>query len=260
MCAMQHKIPLQPAEPLLVLRSMNQPIAYRIHDRVKRCVDFTGALLGLLLFTPAILIISLLVKLTSDGPVFFRQERISQGERVFEILKFRTMAANAEAKTGPVWSGANDMRVTRLGKLLRNTHLDELPQLWNVLMGDMSLVGPRPERPVFVSHFQAQGIRRYSSRHLAKTGITGYAQLQCPHPSLDDIQQKTDADIWYIEHWSLGLDAWIIARTFLYFLSSLWEVTNYVLYKLTKRMVFMAQVKNQYLTLNPIAVENRQEA
>ncbi|MGE0201233.1 MAG: sugar transferase [Candidatus Melainabacteria bacterium] len=195
-----------------------------MHETYKRCFDLLAASAALLVFAPVMLVVAVLVKLTSPGPLLFRQERLTRHERPFHVLKFRTMVDNAEAKTGPVWAGRNDARITPLGNILRKTHLDELPQLFNVLNGDMSFIGPRPERAVFVNQFKAAGIPNYSLRHLTKTGITGYAQLQNSEPSLDsldDIRAKTEADLWYIQHWSPLLDLWIVWQTTLHFATSI---------------------------------------
>jgi lipopolysaccharide/colanic/teichoic acid biosynthesis glycosyltransferase len=148
----------------------------RIREDQKRCFDLVISLACLLVFAPIMVIIAVLVKLTSPGSIFYRQERVTKDGKIFYICKFRTMQKNAEAHTGPIWVIHNDYRITPFGKFLRNTHLDELPQLWNVLVGDMSFIGPRPERPVFVQQFIKEGVSRYSDRHLAKAGITGYAQ------------------------------------------------------------------------------------
>lgn len=244
---------------LCLVKPLGKPTKSNIHKGYKRFIDIVLSSVGLTLFAPIMLVIAFLVKLTSSGPVLFKQERLTQNERVFYILKFRTMAENAEAKTGPVWSVGNDTRVTPLGHFLRNTHLDELPQLFNVLMGDMSIVGPRPERPVFVEQFKAQGVRRYSDRHLAKAGITGYAQLQCPHPTLKDIHSKTQGDLWYIENWSLALDFWIMWRTGLYFLSSTAEVALNVGRKFYRKQSLISRSVTPYLSnpaLQPVVVES----
>ncbi len=205
-----------PPVQLYLVKRPEPATRYQINDAYKRAFDVIGATFLLLFFMPLMLLVTLLIKLTMPGPIFFKQERVTQNERKFDILKFRTMVVDAEAKTGPTWVRKNDNRVTPLGRILRATHMDEVPQLLNVLAGDMSLVGPRPERPIFVEQFKSQGIARYADRHLAKTGIAGYAQLRCPHPTMKDIEDKTEADLWYIENWTPWLDLKIIGGTYFY--------------------------------------------
>lgn len=211
---------------LYVVKPSPMVTQYRINDTYKRCMDILAALTGLILFAPVMLLIFIAIKLTSSGPVMYKQERLTQKEKVFHVFKFRTMHTNAEDKTGPIWVQKNDERITHLGKFLRNTHLDELPQLWNVLVGDMSIIGPRPERPVFIEQFKSQEIPRYADRHLANTGITGYAQVLYPYAEYQDIYLKTEADLWYIENWTPLLDLWIIWQTFLHFLVCLYQPVN----------------------------------
>lgn len=178
----------------------------------KRLLDICIAGLALLILSPLLLIVGALVKLTSRGPILFKQERVSFDGTRFRIVKFRTMYADAEAK-GPGWTRPGDLRVTPLGRLLRSTSLDELPQLINVLRGDMSLVGPRPERPVYIQQFR-QRIPRYMLRHKVPAGITGWAQV---HGWRGDtsIDKRIEHDLFYIENWSLLLDLRIILMTFL---------------------------------------------
>jgi lipopolysaccharide/colanic/teichoic acid biosynthesis glycosyltransferase len=153
------------------------------------------------------------VKLTSPGPVFYSQRRVGQHGRVFTIRKFRSMRVDAEAATGAVWAAANDPRLTPIGGLLRKTRLDELPQLVNVLMDDMSLVGPRPERPEFVNHLE-QDIKFYHQRHLVKPGLTGWAQISYPYgSSAHDALQKLQYDLYYLKHMSIALDVFIMLAT-----------------------------------------------
>ena len=178
----------------------------------KRVLDVGIAGLALLILSPVLLIVGALVKLTSRGPILFKQERVSFDGTRFRIVKFRTMYMDAEAK-GPGWTKPGDSRVTPLGRLLRSTSLDELPQLLNVLRGDMSLVGPRPERPVYIQQFR-QRIPRYMLRHKVPAGITGWAQV---HGWRGDtsIDKRIEYDLFYIENWSLLLDLRIILMTFL---------------------------------------------
>jgi Undecaprenyl-phosphate glucose phosphotransferase len=178
---------------------------------LKRATDLLLSLLALLIVWPIMLVIAIAVKLTSNGPVFYAQERMGLDGRTFKMLKFRSMRLDAEAKTGAVWASVSDDRRTPIGSLLRSTSLDELPQLWNVLMGDMSLVGPRPERPVFVSQFRSE-IPHYMLRHKVKAGITGWAQVNGwrGNTSLD---RRIECDLYYIRNWSYGLDIKILFLT-----------------------------------------------
>lgn len=188
----------------------------------KRLIDYGGAALGLVLLLPVFVVIAVLIRLDSPGPVFFRQQRLGLGGRPFWIWKFRTMVVDAEARLaalehrnesdgGVLFKLKTDPRVTRLGGFLRRSSLDELPQLWNVLKGEMSLVGPRPERPVYVDRF-SQEIPKYLDRHLVKAGITGWAQI---HGLRGDtsIAERVRYDLYYIENWSLLLDLRILIST-----------------------------------------------
>lgn len=178
----------------------------------KRIVDVAIAGSALCVLSPLLFLIAVLVKLTSRGPILFKQERVSFDGTRFRIVKFRTMYTNAEAK-GPGWTKPGDSRVTPLGRILRSTSLDELPQLLNVLRGDMSLVGPRPERPVFIKDFR-QRIPRYMLRHKVPAGITGWAQVNGWRGDTS-IDKRIEHDLFYIENWSLWLDMKIILMTFL---------------------------------------------
>jgi Undecaprenyl-phosphate glucose phosphotransferase len=177
----------------------------------KSIFDRIIASLGLIVLAFPMLVIALLVKLSSPGPVLYRQTRTSLGGRPFEILKFRTMRDDAEASTGPVWAVPDDPRVTRLGRFLRRTSLDELPQLINVLRGEMSLVGPRPERPELIGRFAKQ-IPEYAMRHQVKSGMTGWAQIHGIR-GCTSILKRTQYDLFYIKNWSLALDLWILLLT-----------------------------------------------
>jgi exopolysaccharide biosynthesis polyprenyl glycosylphosphotransferase len=160
------------------------------------------------------LFIAFLIKLTSpDGPVFYVQERVGLDGKPFQILKFRSMRPDAEAATGPVWAHAGDDRTTAIGKWLRRLSLDELPQFINVVLGEMSLVGPRPERPYFVEQFQ-QRIPRYLERHTEKAGITGWAQVNGLRGNTS-IEERTAYDLWYVENWTIWLDLKILFRQLL---------------------------------------------
>ena len=180
---------------------------------VKRAMDIVGACLGLLLALPIMAVVALAVRLSSPGAILYQQERVGLNGRVFRISKFRSMRADAEATTGPVWSTADDTRVTRVGRFIRLTRLDELPQLWNVLRGDMSLVGPRPERPEFVSQLTEQ-VPFYGQRHVVKPGLTGWAQIRYTYgASVEDTIEKLQYDLYYIKNMSVALDVVIAIET-----------------------------------------------
>lgn len=189
---------------------------FRINSMIrvaKRLVDMVAAACGLALLLPFFPLVALLIKLDSPGPVFFRQTRIGQGDREFTLLKFRTMRQDAEVATGAVWAQQDDPRITRLGYFLRKTRIDEIPQLINVLQGDMSLVGPRPERPEFVSKLK-EVIPYYSERHYVKPGVTGWAQVCYPYgASVEDAIEKLRYDLYYVKNLSVLLDIRIILRT-----------------------------------------------
>ena len=178
---------------------------------VKRAVDLVFAASVLIVLSPLLLLIAVLVRVSSPGPVFYRQERMSLNGHRFEMLKFRSMPTGAEKNTGAVWATANEDRATPIGKWLRRTSLDELPQFMNVLRGDMSVVGPRPERPVFIDDFKDR-IPRYMLRHKMKGGITGWAQVNGWRGDTS-LQKRIDHDLYYIQNWSLLLDAKIMLMT-----------------------------------------------
>ena len=179
---------------------------------IKRVLDLTLALFGLVLSLPVSLITMLLIRLESPGPVLYRQERVGERGEVFSIIKFRSMAQDAE-KNGAVWARQNDNRVTRIGGFIRKVRIDEIPQMWNVIRGQMSFVGPRPERPVFVEQL-AQKLPYYSLRHSAKPGITGWAQVCYPYgASEEDALRKLEYDLYYIKHQSIFIDLLVIFRT-----------------------------------------------
>jgi exopolysaccharide biosynthesis polyprenyl glycosylphosphotransferase len=177
---------------------------------LKRGMDFIVALFGLIFLSPIMLLIALLIRLESAGSPFYAQIRMGLDGRPFPVIKFRSMRQDAEVD-GPGWTVEGDPRVTRIGRLLRKTELDELPQLINVLIGQMSLVGPRPERPVYVRQFRAQ-IPRYMERHREKAGMTGWAQVNGLRGNTS-IAERTSYDLWYVENWSLWLDIKIVIRT-----------------------------------------------
>lgn len=198
-----HDIPVIGIKPWPLDRFWNRMI--------KRASDVVGAALGILLFSLPCLVIVLLIKRSSKGSAFYLQERIGEKGRRFTMFKFRTMLENAEQGTGPVWAQENDPRRTGIGKFLRAWNLDELPQLWNVLKGDMSLVGPRPERPHFVNHFK-EDVQGYMSRHLSRPGMTGWAQVNGLRGNTD-VRERVKYDLFYLENWSLSFDFKILSKT-----------------------------------------------
>jgi Undecaprenyl-phosphate glucose phosphotransferase len=177
----------------------------------KRVFDVTVTSVGLVVMAPLMGLIALATWVTSGRPIFFVQERMGLDGRVFRMFKFRTMVRGAEKESGPVWARPRDPRRTRLGALLRRTSLDELPQLWNVVRGDMSLVGPRPERPTFIEQFRRE-IPGYMLRHKVKAGLTGWAQV-CGWRGDTSLHARVEHDIYYIQNWSLGLDLRILSLT-----------------------------------------------
>lgn len=181
--------------------------------KVKRIIDVFVSLLILVVSLPFTIIFTLLIKLDSPGPIFYKQERMGQFGKQFKIYKFRSMVYDAEKDTGPVWSAKNDPRVTKVGKILRSTRIDEIPQLINVLKGQMSLVGPRPERPFFVEKL-SQEIPLYKRRLNVRPGITGWAQVKHKYDeNLEDVKTKLRYDLFYIENMSLRMDIKILFRT-----------------------------------------------
>jgi exopolysaccharide biosynthesis polyprenyl glycosylphosphotransferase len=180
----------------------------------KRAMDLVGSAVGLVLLSPLMLLVAILIKLESPGPVFYVQERMGLDARPFPCIKFRSMRQDAE-QNGPGWTTPIDPRRTRLGALMRRLNIDELPQLINVLLGEMSLVGPRPERPVYVEQFR-NNIPRYMDRHREKAGLTGWAQVNGLRGDTS-IAERTKYDLWYIENWSLLLDFKILIRQVLRF-------------------------------------------
>ena len=178
---------------------------------VKRTFDIVASGLGLILLVPLLLVLAVLVRFSSPGPIFFRQQRMGRDGREFDMIKFRTMRQDAEAASGPVWTTEQDPRVTRAGAVMRRYSLDEFPQLWNVLRGDMSMVGPRPERRVFVEEFSKR-MPRYFERHRVQSGVTGWAQVHGLRGNTS-IEDRTLYDLHYVENWSLALDIRILLMT-----------------------------------------------
>jgi sugar transferase (PEP-CTERM system associated) len=183
-----------------------------LYRRARRIVDAALASVIALLTSPLMLITALAIKLDSRGPVFYRQERVGLHNITFRIIKFRSMRIDAEAN-GPVWAHEDDSRVTRVGRWIRKRRIDELPQLFNIIRGEMSLIGPRPERPVFIKQLE-QRIPYYSERHLVKPGLTGWAQVRYPYgASFEDAREKHQYDLYYIKNQSPVLDALILLET-----------------------------------------------
>jgi exopolysaccharide biosynthesis polyprenyl glycosylphosphotransferase len=178
---------------------------------VKRLIDICASVFLLLLLSPVFLVVSLLIKLTSRGPVSYKQRRVGLDGREFNCLKFRTMVANAEKESGPVMCRPGDARITRLGRFLRKYSIDEFPQLVNVFLGQMSLIGPRPERPFFVRDFREK-FPKYMLRHRVKSGITGWAQVHGLRQETS-IEKRLEYDFYYIQNWSIGLDIRILWMT-----------------------------------------------
>ena len=218
-----------------------EQISRSIGMTVKKSIDFVGALLGLIILSPLFMVIALLIKLDSPGPIFYSQIRVGQNRRKndrrraecrsaderrardrrrvnnfgkpFKVYKFRTMIDKAEKKCGPVWATENDPRITRVGAFLRKTRMDEIPQLFNVLKGDMSLIGPRPERPMFIKDLSQQ-VDNYTMRLVVKPGITGLAQVENGYDSsIDSVKDKVAYDLRYINRWSLWQDIKILLKT-----------------------------------------------
>lgn len=208
-------IPTRPyTEDLLglpVINIRNVPLTNFFNSFVKRAVDIVGALFAIVIFSPIMLLTAILVKLTSKGPVLYSQERVGLHNRKFKMYKFRSMEVQTPKEEQGCWTVKNDPRVTPIGKIIRSTSVDELPQLFNVLLGDMSLVGPRPERPFFVEKFQEE-IPRYMVKHQVRPGITGWAQINGLRGDTS-IKKRIEYDLYYIENWTLAFDIKILFLT-----------------------------------------------
>jgi len=187
------------------------PWSLRIGRLSKRVLDIFGAVVGLALLTPLFLVVASLILITSGRPIFYTQDRVGQGGRIFRILKFRSMKRDAEGETGPIWATNHDTRCTKIGDWLRHTNIDELPQLFNVLVGDMSLVGPRPERPIFVEQF-TDAVPDYEFRHAVPAGMTGWAQVH-GWRGRTSLRKRVQYDLDYIRRWSFFLDVRILFMT-----------------------------------------------
>jgi sugar transferase (PEP-CTERM system associated) len=185
----------------------------RLHDLLKRAFDVSSAAAGLIVLSPLMALIAVAIRLSSPGAALYHQERVGQHGRVFVLHKFRSMQQDAERASGAVWAQSTDSRVTPIGAFLRRTRLDELPQLWNVLCGHMSIVGPRPERPEFVKSLTVQ-IPYYGQRHIVRPGITGWAQVRYTYgASVEDALMKLQYDLYYIKNRTLAFDLFILAKT-----------------------------------------------
>lgn len=194
-------------------RTPHPTALYRLYLAMRRAGEILFAILGcivVVLMTPLAWLIN---TFTAPGDVFYRQDRVGKDEKVFRMVKFRTMIMGAEELTGPIWAGPADRRVTPLGRVLRKTRLDELPQCWNIITGDMGLIGPRPERPEFVAELE-KAIPGYQLRHIVRPGLTGWAQVQHDYgASIEEATIKTQYDLYYIEHQGLWLDLLVLLRT-----------------------------------------------
>ena len=209
---MAGNVDIQSVEDIPVLGIKPWPLDNFWNRILKRAEDIFGALVGLLLAAPVVAIAAVLIRRSSAGPIFYKQERCGENGQRFTLYKLRTMPVDSEASSGPVWTVESDPRRTRIGAFLRSYNLDELPQLWNVLTGEMSLVGPRPERPHFVEQFR-EDIQSYMWRHVSKPGMTGWAQVNGLRGNTS-ITERIKFDLYYLENWSFSFDFKIILRTF----------------------------------------------
>ena len=202
---------MEDLQGLPVIHIRHVPLTGVFNATMKRCVDILGALFGLIVFSPVMLVTAVLIKLTSPGPIIFSQERIGLHNRPFKMYKFRSMEVQDSGKEKSQWTTPHDPRVTSVGRFIRKTSIDETPQFFNVLKGDMSLVGPRPERPLFVEKFKEE-IPRYMIKHQVRPGLTGWAQVN-GYRGDTSITKRIEHDLYYIENWSLGFDFKIMFLT-----------------------------------------------
>lgn len=209
-------IPTKPyTEDLMGLPVINiryVPLSNTFNSFVKRCVDIFGALVGIVLFSPIMLIVAVLIKATSKGPLIYKQDRVGLHNKPFKMYKFRSMVVQKETEEKKCWTTKGDARVTSVGKFIRKTSIDELPQFFNILKGDMSLIGPRPERPFLVEKFKEE-IPRYMVKHQVRPGLTGWAQVN-GYRGDTSIMKRIEYDLYYIENWTLGFDIKILFLTF----------------------------------------------
>ena len=208
-------IPTKPyTEDILGLPVINiryVPLSNTFNAMIKRIMDICGSIIGIIVASPIMLVLCALIKLTSPGPLIYRQERVGLHNQTFWMYKFRSMEIQPEAEEKKAWTVKNDPRVTAIGRFMRRTSLDELPQLFNILKGDMSLVGPRPERPFFVEKFREE-IPRYMVKHQVRPGLTGWAQVN-GYRGDTSIRKRIECDLYYIENWTVGLDIKIMFMT-----------------------------------------------
>lgn len=208
-------IPTRPyTEDLLglpVINIRNVPLTNFFNSTLKRCIDIVGSIAAIIIFSPLMFIVAILIKCTSEGPVMFSQERVGLHNKQFKMYKFRSMAVQQPKEERGAWTVEDDPRVTPIGKIIRRTSIDELPQLFNILKGDMSLVGPRPERPFFVEKFKEQ-IPRYMVKHQVRPGMTGWAQIN-GYRGNTSIKKRIEYDLYYIENWTLTFDIKILFLT-----------------------------------------------
>ena len=209
-------IPTKPyTEDILGLPVINiryVPFNNTFNALIKRAMDIVGSIVGIIVTSPLMILMCLIIKLTSPGPLIYKQERVGLHNQTFWMYKFRSMEVQPEAEEKKAWTVKNDPRVTPIGKFMRHTSIDELPQLFNILKGNMSLVGPRPERPFFVEKFREE-IPRYMVKHQVRPGLTGWAQVN-GYRGDTSIKKRIECDLYYIENWSIGLDIKIIFLTF----------------------------------------------
>ena len=209
-------IPTRPyTEDILGLPVINiryVPLSNTFNAMVKRLMDIVGSIAAIIVSSPVMILMCILIKATSPGPLIYRQERVGLHNRTFWMYKFRSMELQPEAEEKKAWTVKNDPRVTGIGRFMRRTSIDELPQLFNILKGDMSLVGPRPERPFFVEKFREE-IPRYMVKHQVRPGLTGWAQVN-GYRGDTSIRKRIDCDLYYIENWTIGFDIKILFLTF----------------------------------------------
>jgi sugar transferase (PEP-CTERM system associated) len=200
---------LRPSWLIFADRRRGSPVRLLIREMVHRCL----ALIGFMASLPFAILAAIAIKLESRGPIFYKQERVGMNGRVFHVIKFRSMRTDAESDGEPIWASSDDDRATRVGKIIRKTRIDEIPQFWNILKGEMNFVGPRPERPHFVRQLAIE-IPYYEHRHLVAPGLTGWAQIKYPYgASVSDAIQKLQYDLYYIKNQSLALDIMIVIET-----------------------------------------------
>jgi sugar transferase (PEP-CTERM system associated) len=206
------KLPVKILNPSYLVFSTGFRVS-KLTTIYKRAFSIIFSLLGLIFCAPIMLLTAIAIKLDSRGSIFFQQDRVGKGGRIFQVIKFRSMYVDAEAQTGPIWAQADDPRITRVGRFIRRARIDELPQFINVLKGDMNFVGPRPERPYFVDQLQ-EVIPYYGQRHLTEPGLTGWAQVKFPYGStIKEARKKLEYDLYYIKNMSMLLDLLIIFHT-----------------------------------------------